>query len=221
MKKVLRSTSALAASFAAALALASPAAQARIGVVIDGSSAFSMGTYLSTKGTEFQNGTGFNGRAALVLGNWFLGYDYTQFANSQACTATECFRAADGQGSTRFHAFTATYNYYFLDGGFRPFLSVGLGGVFGTLGGWSTAQAPNNVFGGDFRASFGFEIPFLSKFFLRVEGRYRYLLTNNPIQNLQQDLAVGVLLGDAGAVARETIQDAHIIQAVVGLGAHF
>ena len=195
-------------------------AQARIGVAIDASPAFSMGNYLSTKGVDFQNGVGFNGRAALILGNWFLGYDYTQFGNAQACSAGQCFQA-DNMGSTRFHAFTAMYNFFFLSGPVKPYLAVGLGAIIGTLGGWSTSQAPSNVFGGDFRASFGLEFGLGSKFFLRVEGRYRYILTNNPIQNLQQDLAVGLLLGDPGASAREIIQDAHIVQAVVGFGAHF
>ena len=208
-----------ASVLAAALCGAASPAQARIGVVVDAGGAFSLGTYLQTKGTEYQNGNGFNGRVALVLGNWFLGYDYTQLSNAQVCNSTECFKA--DQGSTKFHAFTATYNIYFASGAFRPFLALGFGAVFGTLGSWQSSAAQNNVFGGDFRASFGFEIPMGSKFFLRVEGRYRYLLTNNPVQNLQQDLALGVLLGDPASTVRETIQDAHIVQAVLGIGAHF
>src|SRR5258706_10548336 len=125
----------LPAALAAAAVLATATqAQARFGITVDAGGAFSMGTYLSTKGTEFQNGNGFNGRAALIVGNWFLGYDYTQLSNSQVCNSTECFKA--DMGSTKFHAFTATYNFYFMDGGFRPFLAVGFGAIFGTLGQW-------------------------------------------------------------------------------------
>jgi hypothetical protein len=207
---------------AAAIALSSGSAAARFGVMVDGSPAFSLGTYLQTKGAEFQNGTGFNGRAALILGNFFLGYDYTQFGNARACMGSTCTAPSPAdQGATKFHAFTAMYNIYFFSGAVKPYLALGLGAIFGTLGDWATKASANKVFGGDLRASFGLEIPFFSKFFLRVEGRYRYLVTNNPFQNLEQDVALGVLLGDVGAVARETIQDAHVLQAVVGLGAHF
>lgn len=203
-----------------AVLLFAASAEARVGLEVSGGLAWSAGSYLNYSGNEFRNGNGFDLRASLILGNWFLGYDYTGLNNGKICGAG-CL-GSENFGSTKIHSFTANYHFYFYRGAVRPFLAIGFGGLFGTLGDWPSQSSQNKIFGGDFRGSVGLEIPFAKKFFITIEGRYRYLLTNNPIQNAQQDLLLTAFLG--GSVTdtlASTIQDAHLIQAIVGIGAHF
>jgi hypothetical protein len=205
----------------AVLSLAAGSAQARVGVEVAGGIAWSAGAYLNYAGNEFRTGNGFDARVSLILGNWFLGYDYTSLNNGKICGAG-CV-GSEAYGTTKIHSFTANYRFYFYKGAVKPFLALGIGGLIGTLGDWpSRSAAQNNVFGGDFRGSFGFEIPLGSKLFLSIEGRYRYLLTNNPIQDVQQDLLLTAFLGGSvtDTLAR-TIQDAHLVQVLAGFGAHF
>jgi hypothetical protein len=202
--------------FAGSLWMMSVGAEARIGVEASGGLSWSTGSFLNYRGTEFRNGNGFDARVSLILGNWFLGYDFTSMTNGKICGAG-CL-GSDAFGSTKIHSFTANYRFYLFRKVVQPYLGVGFGGLFGTLGEWSKS----NVFGGDFRAAFGLEIPVAKKFFVSIEGRYRYLLTNNPLQNAQQDLVYSLFLGGSvtDSVAN-TIQDAHTIQVIAGVGAHF
>jgi hypothetical protein len=203
------------------LAVAAPASAegVRFGVEGAGSPVFPVGSYIESGGKQFKNSTGFNARASLILGNWFFGYEFTSLGNSDIC-ASSC--ASGDFGTTKLHSFTANYHFYLVEKPIRFYILVGIGGVFGTLGSWPSDAQANNVYGMDLRAGLGFEFPIGDHFFISLEGRYRYLLTNNPMQDLTTTF-VNTYLGGGNAsdVFKETIQDAHIIQAILGIGMHF
>jgi hypothetical protein len=205
---------------AVALLVATPAAAGvRLGVEGAGSPVFPVGAYISSKGNQFKNAIGYNARASLILGNWFFGYEYTSLGNSEICLAP-C--QPGDYGTTKLHSFVANYHFYFMDTPVRPYLLLGIGAVFGTLGAWPTNGQQGQLFGGDLRAGVGLEIPLGGHFFISIEGRYRFLVTNNPMQDLQQDLLGSVFTGGNITDAfKESVQYAHLIQAIVGFGAHF
>jgi hypothetical protein len=202
-----------------AVSLPAAAEKLRFGVEGAGSPAFPAGAYIESKGNQFRNGTGFNARASLILGSWFFGYEYTALTNKEVCS-TGC--SSGDYGTTKLHSFTANYHFYFIDRPVRPYILIGVGGLFGTLGAWPTQGQASNLFGMDLRAGLGLEIPIGGHVFVSIEGRYRYLLTNNPMQDLQQEV-IGTLFtgGTTSDIFRESIQDAHLIQAILGIGFHF
>jgi hypothetical protein len=202
---------------------ASDAPAVRLGVEGAGSPVFPAGAYIESKGNEFRNKMGFNARASLILSNWFFSYEFTALGNEAPCASGGGCMSGD-YGTTKLHSFTANYHFYFLDADstVRPYILLGIGAVFGTLGSWPTSGQEGNIFGADLRAGLGLEFPIGKHFFISLEGRYRYVLTNNPMQDLQAALVGSIFTGQSASdVFKESIQDAHIIQALLGVGVHF
>lgn len=198
---------------------ARPAEAVKIGAELVGGVSVPAGTYMTHKGSEFDQNMGGGARVSLLLGkSWLFSYGFTLLTNNEVCTAG-CF---DGSyGSTKLHSFSAGYRLHFLNKAIRPYVGLGLGGVVGSLGGWpTTSGTSSSVFGGEASGSLGVELKFLKKYFAVLEPRYRYMVTNNPLRDETQDVVYAAFIG-SDPDESQFIQDAHTIDVFVGAGGRF
>lgn len=204
--------------------------KSRIGFAVNGGPAMMVGSWVKYEGRELNHSIGWGIRASLLLGNWEFSYGLSMIGNSelvwqggkcmdgQTCTIGGTTAVANF-GSTIFHQVFATYNFYFIKHTARPFISISFGGIFGTLGG----VEGDTFYGGAVGAGVGVEVSVAKHFFLKVELRYKFLLTSNPVGSFEE--AVGVNINSGGVIPTLTLENAvsmgHLLSVNVGFGAHF